>query len=245
MKEHRKQAGLIERRFALKGALSLGAVALLGGCDAGDLSTDAGIDRVLWTMLRFDDRVQAWLFSRQRLAATFPASAITRPARFNAYYPEYQVQTVDPATWRLEIGGLVTDKRPLSLADFRGMRQESQITRHICVEGWSYIGQWSGVPLADVLKRVGADPRARYVGFKCFDDYWSSIDMPSALQPQTILTLDFDGTPLDPPFGAPLRLRVPTKLGFKSPKYLSALYVTNQNPGGYWAKQGYNWFSGS
>ncbi len=245
MKDHRTQARLVERRFALKGALSLGTVALLGGCNVGDLSTHEGIDRVLWTMLRFDDRVQAWLFNRRRLAATFPPSEITRPARFNAFYPEYQVQTVDPATWRLEIGGLVADRRPLSLADFRGMRQESQITRHICIEGWSYIGQWSGVPLADVLKRVGADPRARYVGFKCFDGYWTSIDMPSALQPQTILTLDFDGTPLDPPFGAPLRLRVPTKLGFKSPKYLSALYVTNQNPGGYWEKQGYNWFSGS
>ncbi len=245
MKEHRRQAKLLERRFALKGALSLGAVALLGGCDVGDLSTNEGIDRVLWTMLRFDDRVQAWLFSRQRLAATFPASAITRPARFNAYYPEYQVQTVDASTWKLEIGGLVADKRPLSLVDFRAMRQESQITRHICIEGWSYIGQWSGVPLGDVLKRIGADTRARYVGFKCFDDYWSSIDMPSALQAQTILTLDFDGAPLDPPFGAPMRLRVPTKLGFKSPKYLSALYVTNENPGGYWAKQGYNWFSGS
>ena len=245
MKEHRRQIRLLERRFALKSALSLGGLALLGGCDVGDLSTHEGIDRVLWTMLRFDDRVQAWLFSRHRLAATFPASEITRPARFNAFYPEYQVRTVDPATWRLEIGGLVSDKRALSLADFRAMPQSSQITRHICIEGWSYIGQWSGVPLADVLKRIGADPRARYVGFKCFDDYWSSIDMPSALQPQTILTLDFDGSPLDPPFGAPLRLRVPTKLGFKSPKYLSALYVTNQNPGGYWESQGYNWFSGS
>ena len=245
MKDHRTQARLVERRFALKGALSLGTVALLGGCNVGDLSTHEGIDRVLWTMLRFDDRVQAWLFNRRRLAATFPASQITRPARFNAFYPEYQVRTVDPASWRLEIGGLVADRRPLSLMDFRGMRQESQITRHICIEGWSYIGQWSGVPLADVLKRIGADPRARYVGFKCFDDYWTSIDMPSALQPQTILTLDFDGAPLDPPFGAPLRLRVPTKLGFKSPKYLSALTVTNQDPGGYWEKQGYNWFSGS
>ena len=199
----------VERRLMLRGALSLGGLAMLGGCDAGDLSTDAGIDRALWTMLRFNDRVQAWLFSRDRLAATFPPSAITRPARFNAFYPEYQVQTVDPATWRLEIGGLVQNKAPLALAE------------------------------------VGADTRARYVGFKCFDDYWTSIDMASALQPQTVLTLDFDGAPLDPPFGAPLRLRVPTKLGFKSPKYLSALYVTNTNPGGYWEKQGYNWFSGS
>ena len=245
MSPHRRQLAKVERRLMLRGALSLGGLAMLGGCDAGDLSTDAGIDRALWTMLRFNDRVQAWLFSRARLAATVPPRAITRPARFNAFYPEYQVQTVNPATWRLEIGGLVQNRAPLALADLRAMRQSSQITRHICIEGWSYIGQWSGVPLSDVLRRVGADTRARYVGFKCFDDYWTSIDMASALQPQTVLTLDFDGAPLDPPFGAPLRLRVPTKLGFKSPKYLSALYVTNTNPGGYWEKQGYNWFSGS
>lgn len=239
---HRRQLVRLERRLLLRGALSLGAVSMLGGCE---LQGDDLTDRMLFAMLRFNDRAQAWLFDRHRLAATFPSSAITKPPRFNAYYPEYQVRSVDPDQWRLEMGGLVDDKRPLSLASLREMPQHSQITRHICIEGWSYIGQWSGVRLSDVLKRAGADTRARYVGFKCFDGYSTSIDMPSALQEQTILALDFNGAELDPPFGAPVRLRIPTKLGFKSAKSLSSIFVTNANPSGYWEKQGYNWFSGS
>ena len=238
----RLQLGL-RRRGLLRGGLSLGALSLLTGCD---LSThDGPIDRVLWAMLRFNDRVQAALFSPRRLAATFAASAITRPFRFNAYYPEYQVRTVDPQAWRLELSGLISDRRPWSLDQLRALPRQGQITRLICVEGWSVIGQWSGVPLGDFLRRVGADTRARYVGFKCFDDYWCGIDMASALHPQTILALDFDQGPLPPPFGAPLRLRIPTKLGFKNPKYISAMWVTNTNPGGYWSQRGYDWFSGS
>ena len=239
---HRRRLLQVERRLLLRGGLSLGALSMLGGCE---LQGDDLTDRMLFAMLRFNDRVQSWLFDRHRLAATFPASAITKPPRFNAYYPEYQVRTVDPDQWRLEMGGLVDSKQPLTLAALRAMPQHSQITRHICIEGWSYIGQWSGVRLSDVLKRAGADMRARYVGFKCFDGYSTSIDMASALQEQTILALDFNGAELDPPFGAPARLRIPTKLGFKSAKNLSAVFVTNTNPGGYWEKQGYNWFSGS
>ena len=112
--------------------------------------------------------------------------------------------------------------------------QQAQITRHICIEGWSQIGQWSGVPLGTFLRRVGADLSARYVNFKCFDGYSTSIDMASALQPQTILALDFEEKPLAPQWGAPLRLRIPTKLGFKSAKNLEAIEVTNKYPGGYW-----------
>jgi DMSO/TMAO reductase YedYZ molybdopterin-dependent catalytic subunit len=231
----------IARRRLLRNGLSLGAVSLLTGCD---LSGHGPVDRALWAMLRFNDRVQAALFNPHRLAATFPPSAITRPFRFNAYYPEYQVRTVDAATWKLQLGGLIADKRPWSLAELRTLPQHSQITRLVCVEGWSVIGQWSGVRLSDFLRRVGAELRAGYVGFKCFDDYPCSIDMASALHPQTILALDFDHAPLTPPWGAPLRLRLPTKLGFKNPKYLSALWVTNHYPGGYWADQGYDWFSG-
>ena len=242
LRGHRRQVEQVGRRLMLRGALSVGALSLLGGCDLGD---DDDVDRVLFAMLRFNDRAQAWLFDRHRLAAEFPASAITRPPRFNAYYQEYQVRTVDPSAWRLEVSGLVDDKRAWTLAGLRTMTQHSQITRHICIEGWSQIGQWSGVRLSDFLARVGADTRAKYVGFKCFDGYWTSIDMASALQPQTILALDFDGGALDPPFGAPARLRIPTKLGFKSAKNLSAVFVTNTNPGGYWENQGYNWFSGS
>ena len=227
----------------LRGGLSLGALSLLSGCD---LSTNDGlIDRALWAMLRVNDRIQAALFDPNRLAATFSPAQITRPFKFNAYYPANQVRTVDSATWKLEVDGRVDDDSPWDLARLRALPQEGQITRHICVEGWSQIGQWSGVPLHVFLRAIGADLRARYVGFQCFDDYSSSIDMASALHPQTILALDFEQSPLSPPWGAPLRLRIPTKLGFKNPKYLSAISVTNDNPGGYWEDQGYNWFSGS
>ncbi len=232
----------LERRLLLRGGLSLGALAMLTGCN---LEGDDAVDRALKTASRWNDRAQAWLFDPDKLAPTYPASAITTPFPFNAYYSEDEVRTVDAASWRLELSGLIADKRPWSLQQLRALPQSSQITRHICVEGWSAIGQWSGVPFRDFLKRVGADTRARYVGFRCFDDYHTSIDMATALHPQTILALDYGTAPLPPAYGAPLKLRVPTKLGFKNPKYIAALYVTNDNPGGYWEDQGYNWFSGS
>ena len=231
----------ISRRVALKRGLSLASLALLTGCD---LSTHSGVDAALWTMLRFDDRVQAVLFSPRRLAPTYPVSAVTRPFRFNAYYEEWRVREV-PADWRLEVSGLVADKTPWTLEKLRSLPAEAQVTRHICIEGWSQIGQWSGVPLHVFLQQVGADLRARYVSFKCFDGYSTSIDMPSALHPQTILALDFLDKPLAPEWGAPVRLRIPTKLGFKSAKNIEAISVTNTYPGGYWEDQGYNWFSGS
>ena len=229
------------RRGFLKHALSLGSLAMLTGCD---LSTHSGVDAGLWAMLRFNDRVQAALFSPSHLAKTYPASAITRPFRFNAYYREWEVLPV-PAQWRLDVSGRVSDKTPWTLAQLLALPQENQITRHICVEGWSQIGQWSGVPLHVFLRRIGADLRARYVAFKCFDGYSTSLDMASALHPQTILAVDFERAPLTPEWGAPLRLRIPTKLGFKSAKNLEAIEVTNTYPGGYWEDQGYDWFSGS
>jgi DMSO/TMAO reductase YedYZ molybdopterin-dependent catalytic subunit len=231
----------LRRRGFLRG-LSLGSLALLTGCD---LSTHSGVDAALWAMLRFDDRVQAALFSRYRRAETYPASAITKPYRFNAYYPEWQVRTVDANQWHLEVSGLVSDKTPWPLRRLLALPQESQITRHICIEGWSQVSQWSGIPLHVFLRGVGADLRARYVAFKCFDGYATSIDMASALHPQTILATDFDNAPLAPEWGAPLRLRIPTKLGFKSAKNLQVIEVTNRYPGGFWEDQGYDWFSGS
>jgi DMSO/TMAO reductase YedYZ molybdopterin-dependent catalytic subunit len=231
----------LHRRGFLTRALSLGSLALLTGCD---LSTHSGVDAGLWAMLRFNDRVQAALFSPSRLAETYPASEITRPFRFNAYYPEWEVPTVPPE-WRLDVSGRVSDKTPWTLESLLALPQESQITRHICIEGWSQIGQWSGVPLHIFLRRIGADLRARYVAFKCFDGYSTSLDMASALHPQTILAVDFESAPLTPEWGAPLRLRIPTKLGFKSAKNLQVIEVTNTYPGGYWEDQGYDWFSGS
>ena len=230
------------RRMLLRSGLSLGALSLLSGCNLTDGDTT---DRVLWAMSRLNDRLQALLFSPTRLAPVYPASSLTKPFPFNAYYPMDNVPEIDLDRWSLEVSGLVSDKSGWTLSRLRKLPQQAQITRLICVEGWSAIGQWSGVPLRSFLERIGADLTARYVGFKCADRYYSSIDMPTALHPQTILALDTSGAPLPPQYGYPLRLRVPTKLGFKNPKHIGAIFVTNSYPGGYWEDQGYNWFSGS
>ncbi len=232
----------IERRGLLRAGLSLGALTMLTGCDLQD--GDA-VDRALGAVSRLNDRVQAWLFDPNRLAPTYPASAITTPFPFNAFYPQDDAPEIDGASWTLEVSGLVQDRTPWTLPRLRAMPQEGQITRHICIEGWSAIGSWSGVPFRSFLERIGADTRARYVGFKCADRYYSSIDMATALHPQTILALDYGSGPLPPEYGYPVKLRVPTKLGFKNPKHIAALFVTNDYPGGYWEDQGYNWFSGS
>lgn len=233
---------LLARR-GLLGGLTLGGAALLTGCDLSD--DDSVVDRALWSMLRFNDAVQAALFNPVRLARTYRPDQITSPFRFNAFYPMDRVPQVDLAAWALEVSGRVQAGRRFTLADLNAMPQHSQITRHICVEGWSQIGQWQGVALRDVLVAAGADLTARYVGFTCADDYYTSIDMASALHPQTILALQFGQAPLSPLWGAPVRLRIPTKLGFKNAKHVMAITVTDTNPGGYWEDQGYNWFSGS
>jgi DMSO/TMAO reductase YedYZ molybdopterin-dependent catalytic subunit len=231
----------VQRRLLLRSGLSLGALTMLAGCNMQDGDT---VDKVLWAMSRWNDRVQAWLFRGARLAPTYAASEITDPFPFNAFYPEYNVPDVDLSTYKLEVSGMVADKRSWTLEGLRRLPHASQITRLICIEGWSAIGQWSGVPLRTFLQAVGADLNARYVGFKCADRYYSSIDMATALHPQTILALDFAGEALAPDYGTPLRLRAPTKLGFKNPKHIMALFVTDTFPGGYWEDQGYNWFSG-
>lgn len=230
------------RRAFLRTSLTLGGLAMLSGCS---LSDDENVEKALTSVSRFNDRVQGWLFDPNKLAPTYPESMITRPFPFNAYYGIDQVRHVDEESFRLEISGLVADKRRWRLEELRAMAQVDQVTRHICVEGWSAIGKWGGVPFSDFLKRVGADLSAKYVGFKCADDYYTSIDMPTALHPQTILALTYDGQTLPPEYGFPMKLRMPTKLGYKNPKHIQAIFVTNTYPGGYWEDQGYNWFGGS
>ena len=236
---------LSERRALLGRALAFGALGALTGCDYDHPHHPDLADRALRAMSSWNDRVQAALFDPATLAPTYRPDQITRPPRFNAYYDLDQVRVVDGASWKLDLFGAVAEKRPWRLTELRAAPQENQITRLICVEGWRVIGQWGGVPLHWFLRRIGADLRARYVSVRCADGYYSSIDMASALHPQTILALDFLDRPLTPPFGFPVRLRIPTKLGFKNPKSLVALGVTNVDPGGYWEDQGYNWFSGS
>jgi DMSO/TMAO reductase YedYZ molybdopterin-dependent catalytic subunit len=123
-----------------------------------------------------------------------------------------------PADWRLKVSGLVADKAPWTLEKLRSLPSKAQVTRHICIEGWSQIGQWSGVPLHVFLQRVGADLRARYVSFKCFDGYSTSIDMPSGLHPQTILALDFLDKPLPPNGVLRCVCAYPPSLGSRAPR---------------------------
>jgi len=237
-----RQVAQPSRRQFLQRSLSLGGLSLLTGCNISD---QASVDAALTTVSRFNDRVQGWLFDPSRLAPTYPDSMITRPFPFNAYYGEDEVEQVDGDAWRLELSGLVADKRPWSLPQLRALPQQTQVTRHICVEGWSAIGKWGGVPFAHFLDLVGADRTAKYIGFKCADDYYTSIDMATALHPQTIMALSWDGQPLPPKYGYPMKLRMPTKLGYKNPKHVQAIFVTNTYTGGYWEDQGYNWFGGS
>jgi DMSO/TMAO reductase YedYZ molybdopterin-dependent catalytic subunit len=188
--------------------------------------------------------VQAWLFDPQKLARQYPASMITKPFPFNAFYAERDAPVVDPEDFELEIGGLVADTSPWTLARLYALPQESQITRHVCIEGWSAIGQWSGVRFSHFLRLVGADLGARYVGFRCADGYSTSIDMSTALHPQTQLTFKFADEILPTRYGFPMKLRIPTKLGYKNPKHITEIVVSNRDPGGFWEKHGYNWFSG-
>lgn len=242
VKEAMSRLGQPARRQFLRRSLTLGGLSLLTGCTLADGN---GVETALARVSRFNDRVQAWLFDPKRLAPTYPESMITRPFPFNAYYGEDEVRRVDRAGFRLEVTGLVADRRSWTLDELQALPQVDQVTRHICVEGWSAIGKWGGVPFAGFLRRVGADTSAKYVGFVCADDYYTSIDMATALHPQTLLALTWDGQALPPKYGFPMKLRMPTKLGYKNPKHVQAIFVTNTYPGGYWEDQGYNWFGGS
>ena len=229
------------RRQFLRGAASLGALALLTGCDIIDGDS---AENTLRYVSRFNDRVQALLFDPDKLAPTYTEADITRPFPFNAYYDEDEAPVVDPKTYKLEITGLVDDKRPWTLDRLHALPEVSQITRHVCVEGWSAIGSWQGATLSEFLQRIGADTRAKYVWFRCAEGYTETIDMPTALHPQTQMSFKYDNKILPRAYGFPMKIRIPTKLGFKQPKYVVAMEVTNVDRGGYWSNQGYNWFSG-
>jgi len=233
---------LAARRRFLRRGVTLGSLAMLTGCD---VTGSASAESLLMGVSRFNDRVQAWLFDPHRLAPAYPESMITRPFPFNAFYGIEKVPVVDGAGFRLNVGGKVRQTRSWSLEELAQLPQQEQVTRHICVEGWSAIGKWGGVPFRHFLDLIGADLGARYVGFRCADDYYESIDMATALHPQTVLALTYDGRTLPHEYGFPMKLRMPTKLGYKNPKHIVELFVTNDYPGGYWEDKGYNWFGGS
>jgi DMSO/TMAO reductase YedYZ molybdopterin-dependent catalytic subunit len=239
--ENRALIQKIDRRGVLRGTLSLGALSLLSGCTVTDTP---GMQTFLRGVSSWNDRVQGWLFRPNHLAPTFSEAQVVKPPRFNAHYEAEDVKPVDGATWKLELAGLIKDKRPWTAGEINALPQQEWIVRHICVEGWDYIGQWSGVNLRQFLERIGADLTAKYVVFRCNDDYTECLDMATALHPQTMLATKYAREPLADPFGFPLRLRTATKLGFKNAKWVMAMEVTDRFPGTYWSDRGFNWFSG-
>ena len=231
----------INRRNLLKGAFSLGALSMLTACD---VTYKSAVQNVLKAVSGFNDGVQQLLFRPNHLAPTYSEADVVKPPRFNAYYEVEEVVPLDAESWKLELAGLISDKRPWTARQIYELPEQEWIIRHICVEGWDYIGQWSGVNLRHFLERIGADLKAKYVYFKCADGYSGSIDMATALHPQTILATKYARQAITDPFGFPLRLRTATKLGFKNPKWITAMEVTNVYPGGYWEDRGFNWFAG-
>lgn len=195
--------------------------------------------------LDFSDRAAAAWFRRNHMAPTFPDSAVVPPDRFplNSYLthdPE-----VDLDSWTLRVAGAVSKPGDYSLAHIRALPRVRQNTRHVCVEGWDVIGSFAGAQISAFLTLAGADTRARFLTFACADDYYESLDMSTALHSQSLLCYEMYGEPLTRGHGAPLRLILPTKIGYKSAKYLTSLTVTNVlERNGYWADQGYSSFYG-
>jgi DMSO/TMAO reductase YedYZ molybdopterin-dependent catalytic subunit len=241
LRANRKLVDDINRRGVLRGAISLGALTLLSGCD---VTEEEPVQKVLRAVSAWNDRVQATIFRPDHLAPTFSPEQVVKPPRFNAYYDVEEVKPIDGATWKLELAGRIEDKRPWSAQQMYQLPEQEIIIRHVCVEGWDYIGQWSGPNLRAFFERVGADLTAKYVYFHCNDDFTESIDMATALHPQTILATRYANKIIADPFGYPLRLRTSTKLGYKNARWIRAIEVTNTFTEKFWSKQGFNWFVG-
>ncbi len=215
---------------------------MLTGCDISDADV---VQRALYLVSRWNNSVQEALFGQTRLAPTYPESAAVKDFRFNAFFGPDASPKLDADSFRLTLAGAIADKRPWTVQRLYALPQESQVTRHVCVEGWSMIGKWTGAPFRAFLQSVGADLTKKYVGFECADGYYGSIDMPTALHPQTIMAFKLSDDILPVKYGYPFKMRIPTKLGFKGPKWVTTIFVTDRQPGGFWEDRGYNWFSGS
>jgi len=241
LRDNRVLVEAIDRRNVLRGAVSLGALSLLTGCDVTEADS---VQKAMRTVSAWNDRVQAAIFRPRHLAPTYSPSQVVKPPRFNAHFDIEDVKPIDGATWTLELAGRIGNKTPWTAQQIYQLPEQELIIKHICVEGWDYIGQWSGPNLRDFLQRVGADLTAKYVYFICNDDYTESIDMATALHPQSILATKYAGAVLADPFGFPLRLRTSTKLGYKNAKWIKAIEVTNDFRETFWSAQGFNWFAG-
>jgi DMSO/TMAO reductase YedYZ molybdopterin-dependent catalytic subunit len=252
----------LSRRRLLRLGSALGASSLLSGCDVFDSPTlRPALDFGQWVSLK----VQRRLLARQPLAreyaasdisADFPVNGTTMPGGFDYL----RMMTSNFAGFRLTVDGRVRQKLTLSLSEIKQMPARTQVTMHCCDEGWSAIGQWTGVPLAHLLEAAELLPDARYIVFHCLDElersfdrsglYYESLDLFDALHPQTILAYEMNGGSLPVQHGAPLRLRVERQIGYKHAKYVArieavaALDRIGRGRGGFWEDRGYQWYAG-
>ena len=195
--------------------------------------------------LGFSDWASAKLFREGHLAPTFADSALTPLNKFPLNTYDVDDPEVDLDNWTLNVSGAVQKPGDYTLSQLKALPETTQNTRHVCVEGWDVIGRFSGVRLSEFLKMIGADPSARFVTVECADDYYESLDMATAMHPQTLLCYEMYDQPLTRGHGAPLRLNVPTKIGYKQAKYLTDLKVSHVlEKAGYWEDQGYSEFYG-
>jgi DMSO/TMAO reductase YedYZ molybdopterin-dependent catalytic subunit len=252
------------RRFLRLGAAST-AAALLAGCDR--LSESESFMRTLRSAQYLSRGVQGLVTGPAALAQEFSEDDIADEFRSNGtVMPDSrlyrQLAANDFRDWALDVGGLVGTPAHLTLAELKALPARTQITRHDCVEGWSAIAKWTGVPLARVLAAVRPLPAARYVVFHCADPmdgsdvqapgstYYESLDLEEARHPQTILAYGLNDEALPVENGAPLRLRVERQLGYKHAKYLMRIVLTDRldnirgGHGGYWEDLGYEWYAG-
>ena len=232
----------VDRRAFLRLGIAAGSATLAAACgwDGGDL-----VRPPLLSISRLNDWMgEKVLFSPTRLARTYAVSE--RSASLPSYYiSDHTPVLQDPAAWRLTVDGLVATPLSLTLDDLMRMPRTSYTVKHHCVEGWTAIATWTGVPVSAIAQRAAPRPGARYILFKSFDaDYSNGWDLASAMHPQTILAYAMNDNPLSPAHGAPLRLYSPTKLGYKLTKYLVSMSFMDSRPGGYWEDQGYPWFGG-
>jgi DMSO/TMAO reductase YedYZ molybdopterin-dependent catalytic subunit len=202
-------------------------------------------EKLLRKGLRFSDWMEARLFRPSHLATTFNDSEVTPFEKFPLNTYDVDDPGVIFENWSLTVSGAVQKPGDYRLAHVQALPRVRQNTRHVCVEGWDVIGRFGGARLADFLKLVGADPAAPFITVKCADDYYESLDMATAMHPQTLLCYEMYDRPLTREHGAPLRLQIPTKIGYKQAKYLTDLKVAHVlDRLGYWEDQGYSWFYG-
>lgn len=247
---------MISRRRLILGA---GSGLLLSGCDRLNASPD--FRSLLRSAEGLTMRAQRLVSARDALAREFDEADMSPIFRSNGTRlpdtPDYARHLAERfAGWRLRVDGLVARPLTLSLEQIRAMPMRTQITRHDCVEGWSAIGKWHGVPLGLLLDRAGMSSRARYIVFHCMDrlgslPYYESVDLIDAFHPQTILAWGMNNRVLEVPHGAPLRLRVERQLGYKHAKFVERIEAVESlagihgGRGGYWEDRGdYEWYAG-